>query len=207
MKKTSLLYGLLYGPPAKLRPYEVAILQELGAKLLGTSAKKLKAQLNLLVARRQTQDRVLLFQPIQDGVELADDVLFNNKEGELLLCNAALENQSGKRISARVFSYKGRLSTIQLSSIPGSLALIVKTTTIVADPDVMEEESGYSKKWTGLVERFGRVGRIQDPTHAPLSPQQRQEIIQTMGVELPDQYLEVIEQADGLNLGKVKIFG
>ena len=67
MRRSSILYRLLYGPSVDLRDYEELLVARLESDLSQSAAWKLRKQLTILQRRRQTDDRVLLFLPDDEG--------------------------------------------------------------------------------------------------------------------------------------------
>ena len=117
VRRSSILYRLLYGPSVDLRDYEELLVARLESDLSQSAAWKLRKQLTILQRRRQTDDRVLLFLPDDDrGVD--PGIKFRNSGDEILLASASIVGKDGGVIRAKAFAYRGVFSSLQFNKSP-----------------------------------------------------------------------------------------
>ena len=208
MKRSSFLYNLLYGRPAKLRPYEQLVMRRLDDLLPHGTSSKLHKQLEILCPRRQTEDRVLLYSPEDDKAEMDPQFLFGNASGELLLASGELHDESPININVKVFAYFGRLSSIQFARSPRKLQGEVSLSRfqLVNDPEEKSGQGEFTTSWSGVVRNWAELTHVSAEA-PPLNDERRKHILDAVGVQLPGDYLEAVFQAEGLDLGVIKISG
>lgn len=211
MKRNSFLYKLIYGPPAKLRGYEELVIKGLREVLPEESERKLENQLKFLQPRRQTDDRVLLYSLNDNRVDLDSNMLFNKRDGELLLAAGQVRvGGSPTEIGVKVFVYAGRLSSIQFSQSPKEIknsSALLSGFRLVNDPDEQRPTGGeIPPEWSGVVKYWSTITQVRAEGPA-LSDRRRNVIIDAIGVHLPSDYLDAVSQAEGLDLGLVQVFG
>jgi len=104
MRRTSLLYRLIFGPNAALYSYEVEILRAVKERLSQESSRRLNAQLeNLPRRQRQDQGRILAFFT-ETKDDLPPEILFENNQDDLCFATTKC-----RRLDFGVHSPKSRL--------------------------------------------------------------------------------------------------
>lgn len=215
MRRSSIFHSLIYGKPVELREYELTCLRAVGANLPSATAWKLEKQLQLLRWRyRQTLDRVLLFLPESEDSRLPEEVLFANRGEEVLIASLVIgrTDKEGHNLRARMFGYQGHISSIQFDRSPSECGLsasvptAVRAFTMVRDPDSDSAKGGIPVKWSGVVEEWNARVRVVGLA-PPLSGEEQRLIQESMPFALPDDYLDVVRQAEGVRVGPVQILG
>jgi len=149
MRRTSLLYRLIFGPSASLYSYEVEILRAVKEKLPQETSRKLNAQLeNLPRRQRQDQGRILAF-----FAETKDyfppEILFENSQDDLCFAIIELRPRNAKEevLTAQLYATGGSFFSIEYDLTPSrkgfedGTEVTVNQVTITADLERVETKS------------------------------------------------------------------
>ena len=141
MRRTSLLYRLIFGPNAALYSYEIEILRAVKERLSQESSRRLNAQLeNLPLRQRQDNARILAFFPKKNH-DIPPEFLFGNRGDDVCFATIELQRQAAKETTliARLWATGGSFFSIEYDITPSrkgfedGTEVIVTNVTINAD--------------------------------------------------------------------------
>ena len=134
-------------------------------------------------------------------------IKFRNSGDEILLASASIVGKDGGVIRAKAFAYRGVFSCLQFNKSPKALRGSKLSDFVVAnDPEWIGDLIPASREWTGVVQRWADLANVQS-TAAPLPLERRNRILGALDVKLPAEYLDAIDQSEGLIVGPIQISG
>jgi hypothetical protein len=212
----SLFGRLLFGGTRELRPYETACLQAWKEKLSSEGAAVLSRQLSRFnLFQRSPDGRLVTFFDTKDKscATWGSKDCFPLRAEEISVARVWLrapESPQQLEIKADVVLHRGRLSSIEFNKQPESLRTGAQVTKVKTLLDPMRQwEAGapisLSEIPDGFQEQLRRL-RATD-LRKPLSPAQREEIIQTIDSNLPGDYMELVVFTNGVSIKGWRIYG
>jgi len=216
-KLRDLLHSLVHGPSVRLRKYELAALQAWRSTLPSDGGERFDRQKEVLRSvHRYSAGRLLVFFPRQD--RLPANLAFPDSSEELLVAIVTVvpRGQREPELEGRIVLHKGWLSSLEFRSQPSKLGfdkgteVDVKHVKVARDP-MRESRQGigrlsYPHNWGGCFESLNRISVVR-PKGQPVDEANRQIILAGWGASFPEDYLEIVSQADGLDIGHVHVLG
>jgi hypothetical protein len=200
-----------------MRPYERVCFDAWRATLPSHGAYILDKQIHYLKAvHRYSRGKLLVFFPAHN-LAVPEEFLFPNRSNECVCAHVqvVLESDTSRRINARIILHEGRLSSIEFRQSPEDSGFKadsqVKVVEVKVHIDPMEDTAAqprksYPKFWTGSLARWSLLGEVR-PWAPPLEDASRVKILSSLGVKLPEDYLDVVAQVEGAQIGRVRILG
>jgi len=207
---------VLYGSNASLREYELVCIEAWRTSLSHEAATILDYQLKYLTfLQRLSRDKLLSFHA-NKGATLPAEFTFPNNGAEVVVALVDLRaDERHSQTSARIVLANGRLSSLEFRAEPSSVGLIKRGSVevirikMIADPMVTGTEGNVDAslrtEWHGCLLRLSESAKIE----AYLPPADDSEVRTALEVHssLPEDYIEIIRQSNGLRAGRVKVLG
>src|SRR5262249_25020827 len=126
-----------------------------------------------------------------------------------ILAAGTIVSRNGTRFGFKVLTHTGRLAALLFDKSPKRLALDdvnIEEVGIVDDPERADQGAPTDVQWSGVVARWAKLAPISG-FKGPVSEKDRRQILASIRVPLPADYLDAINQAEGLQVGPVRILG
>jgi len=218
----------VFGWDSSLRNYELACLNAIRSALTPPAQRVLSAQLEAFdLIQRFSNDRLVTFHDLRNDLRDASykqwpegQFFTSRRKEELLVASAWFRFNSKSKVSdivrVNIVLYGGRLGHMDFDKSPRKASsgewaardVEILRVTVWFDP--MSElfapgplEVGTLRGWIGDLAAAGGVVSAR----SPLPPERRSIALNQFETEFPSDYLEVITQADGCDLGGCKILG
>ena len=149
-----------------------------------------------------------------------DDIRFANKQEQLLLATAILNSpKNNHSMKAELWLVNGRVFSVNFIKPPEAVfgkegidqaKATVTDVKILADP-MVEEESNIIRphtipelppEWKGSLDKYQPTG-----FRMPLAKSKRNQVLKTIEAKLPEDYLKMIEQSDGVSFSNCRVYG
>jgi hypothetical protein len=210
----------LHGSSAALRGYETACIDTWRTTLSSEAASMLDRQLEHLSFRqRLSGDKLLVFHAVKGGT-IPADCLFPNKADELIAALVEVRaDDDHPPITARIVLHGGKLSSLEFKKEPASVGLTrrgnVEIVGIKTIADPMKRSEGIKETraaeatqpaWHGCLLRLSKLARI-DAYFPPAAADAVKAAIGAHAGRLPGEYIEIIRQSDGVQVGGIKVLG
>jgi len=141
MRRTGLLYRIVYGRSAELRSYEELVIHSVLNQLKSITAAKLATQLaNLPYRQRHSDDRVLAFFPDR-GVYIPPEASFANKQDDLIFATVELHSGSsnGQELRAKLIAAAGFLFSVEFDDTPAAKGIVGGSPVLVSNVAIVAE--------------------------------------------------------------------
>jgi hypothetical protein len=213
-----LLNRLIYGGTTHLRPYEQECLSAWERNLTGEAQAILRKQLARFdLIQRNSKDKIVTFYSAADPSfrNWPADALFPIKDDEICIARATLFGNTGGRrtqIKADIVLHRGRLSSLEFTrSPPVSLEVERHQTTIQTFCDPMKAGGATTvpislQDLTGWVHDWA-VEHKAEHLRAPLTPADRNGRVAQIDAVLPDDYLDIVAQTEGMKFAQCVLLG
>ncbi|NVD97789.1 hypothetical protein HUX62_07240 [Massilia sp. BJB1822] len=207
----------LFGRTAVFYPYEQTLLQAVGEALSGEAGRRFAAQAAAVnkIQRLNEGREVNLYQMRGGKPDFDASLAFPTGE-ETKLASAVLAAPQGGRMRAEVWLVRGSLFSLEFSKAPANVlgagwkeaSPAVEEIKIWLDPlQAPQPEPPASRAvlsgWLAQWQALGRLTR----SHAPLRPEDRMERLDWLDAALPVDYLALLDQTEGAQLGDWKVLG
>ncbi|WP_217907176.1 hypothetical protein [Massilia sp. BJB1822] len=198
-------------------PYEQTLLQAVGEALSGEAGRRFAAQAAAVnkIQRLNEGREVNLYQMRGGKPDFDASLAFPTGE-ETKLASAVLAAPQGGRMRAEVWLVRGSLFSLEFSKAPANVlgagwkeaSPAVEEIKIWLDPlQAPQPEPPASRAvlsgWLAQWQALGRLTR----SHAPLRPEDRMERLDWLDAALPVDYLALLDQTEGAQLGDWKVLG
>jgi hypothetical protein len=203
-----------------LYPFESAIVNEVALRLSADAAALLQRQmLSINKVQRLARGKEVNLYCMRRGKAQFDDALrFRDTRGEALLATATVRNPGTNQVIAcELWLANGRLFSFLFDKPPGNVFSRTELKTarpsvsdvrILFDPMSARPLAKLRTPSTieGWVARWRDNGLIAD-VRPPLDERLRMSILKGLDCRLPDDYLELLNQTDGLRIGGIEVHG
>lgn len=116
-RRSGFIYSLLYGPSAKLRTYEWAVIEAVLRAAPESLSAKLKNHLSECKRRqRHSADRVLAFFPDHPGQRSLTPLL--NEADEFIIAKVQLQTVGQSPLKGTLYAASGSLFSVEFDSTP-----------------------------------------------------------------------------------------
>jgi len=215
---STLKHWVLFGTSIKIRGYEAACIEAWRKALSPEAAHILDQQLQQMTfLQRLSSGKLLTFHSLDhDTLPLT----FPNDAEELIVALVEIRTAGNRStVIARIVLHLGKLSSLEFKTEP-RLAGFTNDTDVevvdiqlIADPMASRTDMKAGRiaefsipAWWGCLLRLSKIARIEKYV-APASDQSVQMLIKAHSGLLPDDYLEIIKQSDGVIARGVTILG
>ena len=209
-------YWVLHGSSAALRDYELACIEAWRKSLSPEATSILDYQLkHLTFLQRMSRNKLLSFHAAE-GAMLPAEFTFPNNGTELVVALVDLRaDERHSQTSARIVLHNGRLSSLEFRVEPSSVGLIkhgsveVIRIKMIADPMVKGAGSkvggDLQTEWHGCLLRLSEIAKIE--AYFPPADDSDMKTALEVHSNLPEDYIELIRQSNGVRVGRVKVLG
>jgi len=210
------LNALLYAGSGRLRPYERACVDAFRGLLSSGAAAILDCQLVRfdLIQRTPGGRLVALYErKAERYASWRSEDLFPLRSEERVVARVWLRptaDINAPEIKADIVLRAGRLSSIEFTKNPKPLKRGSEVVKVRALTDVMRTEPPLEPASLGeLPDDVRKLLRNWAPSglHRPLSPLQRQELIESIDAKLPDEYMQLVAATEGVTISDWQIYG
>lgn len=215
-----LLHRMLKGRSC-LYPYERRFLEELASRMEVDAGAQLRRQIASInkTQRLSKGKEVNLYKMTRGKASFDENLRFPHEKGEVLLATVELDTDRGKPLTVDVWMVNGRLFSLAYDKPPKEYFAAqdlenVETSSMEVKVHLDPMSQGTPTRstsvdaasLTGWLHEWQMKGLIVG-LHPPMASAERSECLQRMDTTLPSDYIELMQQTDGLELESVVVHG
>lgn len=217
------IYHRAFGS-TKLRACESACLEAWKRELSPAAVAILDRQLEFYdLVQRQSADKLVCFYRIGDPAckKLPEDSLFPFRAEDTSVARVALRATGSKgrsSLRADISLFRGRFFGLEFNKRPQTVfpkdvkseKVEVTDVAVLVDPMSVESYETEPLRDTstlrGWLREWAQERELRE-LHQPLPPSTRDKIVEHLDTGLPSDYLELVEQTEGVEVGHCEIHG